>query len=53
MDLNDYLAVKKMEVFNERLHDTLELRRRAINNWKRLKVVLAILKICGGRMEKL
>ena len=31
----------------------LATRKRAIKNWQRLKVVLAILKICGNRIESL
>ena len=33
------------------MHRKLAQRRRAISNWRRLKVVLAILAICGNRFE--
>lgn len=34
------------------LYERLEARRRAISNWKRLKIVIVILKMCNGRIEK-
>ena len=49
--MNDGIFIRKLEIFNEALYVKLEKRRRAIANWRRLKVVLAILKICGNRME--
>ena len=33
------------------MHIKLEERRRAIANWRRLKVLLTILKLCGNRFE--
>lgn len=30
----------------------LEREKRAMANWQRIKILLAILKVCGGRMEK-
>jgi hypothetical protein len=35
----------KLEIFNERMHDELELRKRAIANWNRLKIILVIMKL--------
>jgi len=52
-DLNNYIAIQKLEIFSDRLNQKLEVRTRAINNWKRIRVLLAILKICGGRFDKL
>ena len=51
-NLHDHLFVRKLEIFNERLNIKLEKRRKAIANWRRMKVVLAILKLCGNRMER-
>ena len=50
-DLHDHMFVKKLEFFNEGLYHKLEVRRKAIANWRRLKVVLVVLKICGNRMD--
>ena len=36
----------------EELYERLESRRRAISNWKRLKIVIVILKMCNGRLEE-
>ena len=52
-DLDNYIAIQKLEMFSDRLNQRLERRTRAINNWKRLRVLLAILKICGGRFDQL
>ena len=36
----------------EELYERLESRKRAIANWKRLKIVIVILKMCNGRLEE-
>ena len=36
----------------EELYERLESRQRAIANWKRLKIVIVILKMCNGRLEE-
>jgi len=36
---------------NEELYERLEARRKAISNWKRLKIVIVILKMSGGRVD--
>ena len=50
--MSDYTAVRKLEAFNEIIYKKMERRKAAIQNWQRMKVLLAILKICGNRMEK-
>ena len=47
----DLLFVKKLEKYESRLHDDLEVRRRAINNWKKLRILLILLSICGGKLN--
>ena len=50
--MSDYTAVRKLEAFNEVIYKKMDRRKKAIQNWQRMKVLLAILKICGNRMEK-
>ena len=35
---------------SEELYEMLEARNRAISNWKRLKIVIAILRLANGKM---
>lgn len=35
----------------EDLHERLETRKRAIENWKRLKIVMAILRMCNENFD--
>ena len=51
-NMSDYTAVRKLEAFNEVIYKKMDRRKKAIQNWQRMKVLLAILKICGNRMEK-
>lgn len=37
---------------NEDLNERLMARSRAISNWKRLKIVIVILKMSGGRVDE-
>ena len=50
--MSDYTAVRKLEAFNDIIYKKMERRKKAIQNWQRMKVLLAILKICGNRMDK-
>ena len=50
--MSDYTAVRKLEAFNDVIYKKIERRKKAIQNWQRMKVLLAILKICGNRMDK-
>jgi len=49
--VSDIEAEASLTQLNEDLHERLEARRRAISNWKRLKIVIVILKMCNGRMD--
>jgi len=31
------------------MFDKLTAKKRAINNWQRLRIVLLLLQVCGGR----
>lgn len=41
-----------MDWFQNQLYDELEVRQRAIANWKRLRIVIVLLQVCGGRVDK-
>ena len=42
----------QLERYNRNLFSDLEREKKAIQNWQRIKVLIAILKLCGNRMEK-
>ena len=46
----DHIFIDKFEAFESRLHDNLEVRRRAISNWKKLRILILMLGLCGGRL---
>ena len=50
--LSDIEAEAYFTQFSEDLYERLEARRRAVSNWKRLKIVIVILKMCNGRLEE-
>ena len=45
----DALFIEKLNNFQSKLHNELEVRRRAIANWKRLRIIIVMLQFCGGR----
>jgi hypothetical protein len=49
--ISDIEAEANLTQLNDDLHERLEIRSRAISNWKRLKIVIVILKMCNGRMD--
>ena len=49
--LTDLECVEEINRFNEDLYERLEARKRAIGKWKRLKIVIVILKMTGGRID--
>ena len=49
---SDTEAVELVNQINEDLYEKLEARRKAISNWKRLKIVIVILKMSGGRVDE-
>ena len=48
----NHRTIAALERYNETLYMDLEREKRAIQNWQRLKILLAVLKVCGGRMDK-
>ena len=50
--LNEIETESYLTQLEEDIFDRLEARRRAISNWKRLKIVIVILKMCNGRLEE-
>ena len=50
-DYSGYEAEQMMTALSEDLYERLEARRRAISNWKRLKIVIVILKMCNGKID--
>ena len=50
--MSDLESEAKLTLLNEDLHERLEARHRAISNWKRLKIVIVILKMCNGRFDE-
>ena len=49
MDLEFVRSLDRLEC---RLQDDLEVRRRAINNWKKLRLLIVLLIICGKSYKK-
>ena len=45
----DLIFVNDLEIYERRLFENLEVRQRAIRNWKRLRVVLVMLRLAGGK----
>ena len=46
---HDLVFVDKLEAFSNRLHDDLETRARAMKNWKKLRILIVLFKICGNK----
>ena len=46
---HDLVFVDKLEAFQNRLHDDLEVRTRAMKNWKKLRILIVLFKICGNK----
>lgn len=45
----DLIFVKQLDELECRLFDTLEVRTRAIRNWKKMRLLIVLLTMCGGR----
>ena len=41
--------VQGLEKWLDSLNRKLEVQKRAISNWKKLKLVLVMMKVCGGK----
>lgn len=50
--VSDVEADAYLESFNEELYERLMVRKKAISNWKRLKIVIVILRMCNGKMNE-
>ena len=48
----NHRTVAQLERYNHILYTDLEREQKAIQNWQRMKILIAILKTCGNRMEK-
>ena len=49
--LYDLAFVENLEIFEMQLYDNIRMRKRAISNWKKVKVLLVMLKLSGGRFD--
>lgn len=47
--VHDLNFVYKFEAFESAVYDKLTAKKRAISNWQRLRIVLLLLDVCGGR----
>ena len=45
----DLLFSQKLEVYEEQLYDDLEVRARAISNWKKLRILIVLFQLTGMR----
>ena len=48
----NHRTVAQLERYNHILYTDLEREQKAIQNWQRMKILIAILRTCGNRMEK-
>ena len=47
-DLN---FVEELEAFNNQMYIDLEARKRAINNWRKLRTMVGLYRICGANLN--
>ena len=47
----DLQYVQGLDQWTSQLFNSLEVRRRAVANWKRLKIVLVLMKVCGNNLQ--
>lgn len=43
------LFLRQNEEFQNEMFEKLDTRSRAIANWKKLRILLVLLRVCGGR----
>ena len=48
----DQVYLDKMQQLHTHFYDNLEVSKRAIANWKKLRILLVLLKVCGGRLSQ-
>ena len=46
----DHIVLRAINQFNEELYEDLEMRRRAIKNWNKLKIILTVFKVFAGKV---
>ena len=51
MHEKDLIFINELDSFETNLFDNLEVRKRAIGNWKRLRVLLVMMKLSGGKVR--
>ena len=44
--------MKRLELFQTKFYDNLETSKRAIANWKKIRTLIVMLKLCGGNINR-
>ena len=52
MAFDDFRSNKTLDDFQNALYDKLRTRKRAMMNWQKVKLVLAVIKLAGNRLER-
>ena len=47
----DKLFLMQTNYNEEKLYGNIKVRQKAISNWKKLRILLVLLKICGGNLK--
>ena len=48
----DKLFLVQTQYFTKRLYQNIEVREKAIANWKKLRILLVLFRICGGNQKQ-
>lgn len=46
------MFTQEMQQFNERFYKNLDATQNALRNWRKLKILIVLLRICGGHINK-
>ena len=46
------MFTQEMAQFNERFYKNLDATQNALRNWRKLKILIVLLRICGGHVNK-
>ena len=46
------IFINKLEVFQNSLYKDIEVRKRAIANWKKLRMILVLVTVWGQKKKK-
>ena len=49
-DQNKYF-IKRLDTYHRQFYDNLEVSKRAIANWKKLRILIVLFKICGNKLH--